>query len=158
MLVLLVAASSTFHLNKVTMSNDRQWLGFWELPKPNKGKEREWHIIARTTTTVPFGYIVDPDNDKKLLPVVPELEALELAKKHLMQYSYREVANWLNKQTNRSISAPGLRKRIQIEHRRKTAASIKRNIAKRLEAILCEIKALEEENIGAYTRKPSANG
>ena len=74
--------------------------GFWELPKPNKGQEREWHTVARVNMrTVPFGYVIDPENDRLLQPVVLELEALELAKQHLRQYSYRDVARWLEKQT-----------------------------------------------------------
>ena len=97
-----------------------------------------------------------PDNDKILQPIVTELEALELAKKHLMQYSYREVALWLTKQTGRYISGEGLKKRVDIERKRKKAATIKRKLAKRLEETLQEIKKLEEERIGAYTAKPSA--
>ena len=27
----------------------KEWLGYWELPKPNKGKEKEWHTIARVS-------------------------------------------------------------------------------------------------------------
>ena len=105
---------------------------------------------------MPFGYKVHPDNDKILEPIVTELEALELAKKHLMQYSYREVALWLTKQTGRYISDTGLKKRVDIERKRKKAATIKRKLAKRLEETLQEIKKLEEECIGAYATKPNA--
>ena len=38
-------------------------LGYWELPKPDRGKEREWHTIARVSRTVPFGYEIDKEND-----------------------------------------------------------------------------------------------
>jgi hypothetical protein len=126
-------------------------LGFWELPKPRKGKEKEWHVIARVTSTIPFGYEVDPDNDKLLIPIVHELEALELAKRHLKQYSYREVAAWLTKHTGRHISHMGLKKRVEIERRRKKAATIKRRLAKRLEETLKEIQRLEEQSIGSYS-------
>ena len=94
-----------------------------------------------------------PDNDKILQPNTTELEALELAKKHLMQYSYKEVALWLTKQTGRYISDAGLKKRVDIERKRKKAATIKRKLAKRLEETLQEIQKLEEECIGAYTIK-----
>lgn len=127
-------------------------LGFWELPKPNKGKEREWHVIARVgSRTVPFGYEIHPDNDKLLIPIVEQLEALELAKRHLKQYSFRDVSRWLSKQTGRYISHMGLKKRVEIERRRKKTATIKRKLAKRLEEALQEIKKLEEQNIGAYS-------
>ena len=102
---------------------------------------------------MPFGYKVHPDNDKILEPIVTELEALELAKKHLMQYSYREVALWLTKQTGRYISDTGLKKRVDIERKRKKEATIKRKLAQRLEETLQEIKKLEEECIGAYTSR-----
>lgn len=126
--------------------------GFWELPKPNKGQEREWHTVARVNMrTVPFGYVIDPENDRLLQPVVPELEALELAKQHLRQYSYRDVARWLEKQTGRSISHMGLKKRVEVDRRRKKTAAIKRRLAKQLEETLAEIEKLEEDSIGAYS-------
>lgn len=127
-------------------------LGFWELPKPNKGAKKEWHPVVRVAArVVPFGYEIDPDNDKLFRPIPHELEALELAKKHLKQYSYREVAAWLTTQTGRSISHSGLQKRVLIERRRKKAASIKRRLAKRLEETLEEIEKLEKGVTGYYT-------
>ena len=125
----------------------KDWLGYWELPKPNKGKEKEWHTIARVSRTVPFGYELDRDNDKLLQPIYIQLEALELAKRHLKQYAYREVAIWLTKKTERYISGEGLRKR-----RRKRSASIKRNLARRLKETLEEIQKLEEKGIGSYSQ------
>jgi hypothetical protein len=125
-------------------------MGYWQLPKPHKGEEKEWHVIVRTAWTVPFGYRVHPDNEKLLEPIPTELEALELAKRHLKQYSYREVAIWLTKQTGRHISHMGLKKRVDIERKRKKAARIKRKLAQRLEETLAEIQKLEEESIGAY--------
>ena len=126
-------------------------LGFWQLPKPKKGKQREWHVIARVTQFVPFGYEVDPDNERLLQPIPHELEALELAKRHLKQYSYREVAAWLTTQTGRSITHAGLKKRIEVERRRKKAAAIKRKLAQRLEETLREIERLEQGRVGAYS-------
>jgi len=72
-----------------------------------------------------------------------------------LQYTYKEVALWLTKQTGRYISGEGLKKRVDIERKRKKAATIKRKLAKRLQETLQEIKNLEEERIGAYTNKPS---
>jgi len=126
-------------------------LGFWELPKPKKGKEREWHVIAKVGNMVPFGYRLHPDNKGLLEPIPDELEALELAKRHLKQYSYRDVANWLTKQTGRYISHAGLKQRVEIERRRKKASTIKRNLAKRLQKALEQIEELEKNRVGAYT-------
>ena len=135
------------------MQFDRSSLGYWQLPKPHKGEEKEWHVIARTAIYVPFGYRIHPDNDKLLEPIPVELEALELAKRHLKQYSFREVANWLTKQTGRSITAMGLKKRVDVERRRKKAAAIKRKLTQRLEETLAEIEKLEKNSIGAYSIK-----
>ena len=128
-------------------------LGYWELPKPDRGKEREWHTIARVSRTVPFGYEIDKENDKLLQPVFIELEALELAKRHLKQYTYKDVAIWLTKQTERYISSEGLRKRIKVEQKRKRSAKIKRELARRLKETLEEIQKLEEEGIGSYSSR-----
>ena len=98
-------------------------LGFWELPKPHKGKEREWHVIARVSPNVPFGYRIHPEDEDLLEPIPEELEALELAKKHLKQYSLR----------------------------RKKTATIKRNLAKRLQKALSKIEELEKNRVGAYS-------
>ena len=71
---LRVVVSSIYHLKKVRTNNldttlDRD-LGFWELPKPAKGAEKEWHPIVRVAArVVPFGYKIDPDNDKLLSPI-----------------------------------------------------------------------------------------
>jgi len=136
----------------LTSFNPNRDLGYWELPKPKKGQERVWHPVVRVTMRqVPYGYIQCEDNPQLLLPVPDELEALELAKKHLKQYSYREVAAWLTTQTGRSITAMGLKKRVDIERRRKKAATIKRQLAKRLEKALAEIERLEKQNTGYYT-------
>ena len=132
---------------------NRDALGYWQLPKPNKGKEKEWHVIARVAKEVPFGYKLHPDNDKLLEPIPHELEALELAKRHVKQYSLREVALWLTKQTGRYISHSGLKKRLDIERRRKRSAAIKRKLAKRLEETLKEIEKLEKGGVGAYSVK-----
>ena len=126
-------------------------LGFWQLPKPPKKHNKQWHPIVRVTQKVPFGYEVDPNNDKLLVPIEHELEALELAKQHLKQYSYRAVAQWLSKETDRYISHGGLKKRIEVEQRRRKAYEIKRKLAKWLEETLSEIEKLETQGVGAYS-------
>jgi len=86
-----------------------------------------------------------------LEPIQDELEALEVAKRHLLQYSYREVAQWLSKQTGRSISHMGLKKRIDIERKRKKTIIIKRRLAQRLAQTLQEIENLETQKVGTYS-------
>ena len=84
------------------------------------------------------------------MPISLELEALDLAKRHLKQYSYRAVAQWLSKETGRYISHMGLKKRIEVEQRRRKASAIKRKLAKWLEETLEEIEKLETQGVGAY--------
>ena len=139
----------SFLLKKERMSEDRESLGYWALPLPDvEGKQ--WKRIPKIARLVPFGYEVDPEDENFLLPVEQELDALELAKKHLRQYSYRQVANWLTQQTGRYISYRGLKKRIDIEKNRRKVASVKRELARRLEKTLKEVSKLEEST-GTYT-------
>ena len=95
-------------------------LGKWKLPQPTDIKEEnEWLPVPRIARTVPFGYEVDPEDEDLLLPIKEELDHLEKAKMYLRQYSLREVAAWLSKNTGRYISHLGLQKRIKHERQRK---------------------------------------
>ena len=125
-------------------------LGYWTLPKPDV-EVKEWKRIPRVARTVPFGYKEDPNDKDFLLPIKEELDALEQAKSHLQQYSYREVANWLSKEAGRYISHMGLKKRIQVERRRKKSVTIKRELTRRLEKAIKEIEKIETERTGSYT-------
>ena len=125
-------------------------LGYWTLPKPEIN-QKAWSRIPRVARTTPFGYKVDEEDDNFLLPIDDELELLEKAKQHLIQYSYREVANWLSKESGRYISHVGLMKRIDIERKRKKATTIKRKLAARLEKTIQEIEKLEQEKTGTHT-------
>jgi hypothetical protein len=135
------------------MSNEE--LGFWMLPKPDMFI-KSWNKIPRVAKTIPFGYEIDEEDDDFLVPIDIQLNALDKAKQHLKQYSYREVANWLTKETGRYISHTGLRKRIEVDKRRKRTITIKRKFAKRLEKAINEIKKLEEDSIDCFTLKDNA--
>ena len=50
------------------MSEDRNGLGYWTLPKPDI-EVKEWSRIPRVARTVPFGYKEDPDDADFLLPI-----------------------------------------------------------------------------------------
>ena len=130
-------------------------LGYWTLPKPDINV-KQWNRIPRVARTVPFGYVVDEEDDDFLIPVDAELDLLEKAKQHLIQYSYREVANWISKEAGRYISHVGLKKRIHLERKRKKAATIKRKLAARLEKTLKEIEKLEQKTTGSYTTEARA--
>ena len=121
------------------------------MPLPPKKHNKQWHTIVRVTKKIPWGYELHPENDRLLVPIEHELEALELAKRHLKQYSYRAVANWLSKETGRYISHMGLKKRIEVEQRRRKVITIKRKFAKWLQETLSEIEKLESQGVGAYS-------
>jgi hypothetical protein len=44
----------------------------------------------------------------------------------------------------------GLKKRIEVEQRRRKASAVKRKLAKWLEETLAEIEKLESQGVGAY--------
>jgi len=103
-------------------------LGRWKLPQPTDIKEdNEWVAIPKISRTIPFGYELDAKDNGILNPIPDQLDKLEIAKRYLKQYSYREVAQWLTRNTNRYISHVGLRKRLENEKRRNNqAASLRR--------------------------------
>lgn len=67
---------------------------------------------TRTTSTIPFGYALDPEDSGGLVPVEKELEALKtiLPMVQNSSISLREGALWLSHKTGRAISHEGLRK------------------------------------------------
>ena len=125
----------------------------WKLPKPQKvDGEWEWVPLVRIGRSVPFGYRQDPDDADILLPIPEQLELFELAKKHLKQYSYREVAAWLSETSGRYLSHVGLYKRVKLEHKRKEAASIQRFYAQRYKEAAEKAEKLEEQRLGKRRR------
>jgi len=127
-------------------------VGKWKLPQPTDLKDEEqneWIQIPRIARTVPFGYKVN-DDDKELLDPIPyELEALELARRHIKQYSLRQVANWLTTKTGRQISHIGLRKRLLHERQRKNKARTLKRWSEYAQKAIEKAKAIEESRIGA---------
>lgn len=126
--------------------------GSWKLPQPLDVKEDgEWVSLPRIARTVPFGYELDEEDDKILRPIASELDALVEAKKHLKQYPYREVANWLSKRTGRYISHVGLMKRVKNERKRKNKTVILRRWAAYVEETLSKAEKIENERLGSKT-------
>ena len=127
-------------------------LGKWKLPQPTDLKDdeqKEWIPIPRIARIVPFGYKINKEDNDLLDPIPYELEALELARKYVNQYSYRQVANWLTKKTGRDISHVGLRKRLMHERQRKNQARTLRKWSEYAEKAIQKAKAIEEGRTGA---------
>ena len=134
-------------------------LGKWKLPQPTDIKEEnEWLPVPRIARTVPFGYEVDPKDEDLLLPIKEELDHLEKAKMYLRQYSLREVAAWLSKNTGRYISHLGLQKRIKHERQRKDKARSLRKWAEYAEKAIKKAEAIETSRVGAKRIGPSEAG
>ena len=129
-------------------------LGKWKLPQPTDLKDeeqKEWIPIPRIARIVPFGYKVNKEDNDLLDPIPYQLEALELARKYVNQYSYRQVANWLTKKTGRDISHVGLRKRLMHERQRKNQARTLRKWSEYAEKAIQKAKTIQEERTGAKT-------
>jgi len=127
-------------------------LGKWKLPQPTDLKDEEqkdWIQIPRIARTIPFGYIINEKDNELLDPVPYELEAIDLARKYVKQYSYREVANWITTKTGREISHVGLRKRLMNERQRKNKARTLKSWTEWAEKAIQKAKAYEEERTGA---------
>ena len=127
-------------------------LGKWKLPQPTDLKDeeqKEWIQIPRIARTVPFGYKINEDDKELLDPIPYELEALELARKYIKQYSLRQVANWLTTKTGRQISHIGLRKRLLHERQRKNKARTLKRWSEYAQKAIEKAKAIEESRIGA---------
>jgi len=122
----------------------------WKLPQPTDIKEdNEWIAIPRISRTIPFGYELDKDDPDILQPVENELDMLEDAKRYLKQYSYREVANWLSRNTGRSISHVGLKKRLDNERRRKNKVGSLRRWADYAKKAIAKAEEIENKRLGA---------
>ena len=105
----------------------------WFIPKPEKKSDGEiqWFPIVRVGRHIPFGYKQSEEDPDLLLPIPEELEAFEKAKLFLQEYSLRQVAAWLSKETGRYISHVGLQKRVAIEKSRRQQAENYRTYARR---------------------------
>ena len=131
--------------------------GYFKMPDPvGLQEDSEWLEIPRISRTIPFGYEVHEEDEDILVPIVDELEALELAKEYLTEYSYRDVARWLSDRTGRQISHIGLRKRIQKEKQRKSKAATYKAWAKKYETAIKKFEELEEKRTGAKEKRKEA--
>ena len=131
-------------------------IGRWKLPQPTDLKEeREWVAIPRIARTIPFCYTVDENDPDLLQPVKLELDLLEKARDYIKQYSYREVANWLTKNSGRDISHVGLMKRLKNERQRKNKATSLRKWAEYAEKAINKAKEIEESRTGATSEARS---
>lgn len=125
-------------------------LGRWKLPQPTDIKEdNEWVSIPKISRTIPFGYEVATEDNGILNPIPDQLDKLEIAKRYLKQYSYREVSQWLTRNTGRYISHVGLRKRLENEKRRNNQAASLRRWADYAKEAIAKAEKIESQRVGS---------
>ena len=125
-------------------------LGKWKLPQPTDVKEdNEWVAIPKISRTIPFGYELDKEDSGILNPIPDQLDKLEIAKRYLKQYSYREVSQWLTRNTDRYISHVGLRKRLENEKRRNNQAASLRRWADYAKEAIAKAEKIESQRVGS---------
>lgn len=106
---------------------------------------KAWVPLPRLGRTVPYGYKVSDNDPEVLEPIIFELEALERAKEYrAKKHSYHKIAVWLSQVTGRSITAEGLRKRLEIDSQRRRKAQTLANWARKYKEALEAAKALDE--------------
>jgi hypothetical protein len=66
-------------------------------------------ITKLSTAFAPYGYEDDPDREGWYRPVQKELEALYWARQFKQRSTYRQLAEWLTKETGRSITRDSFR-------------------------------------------------
>lgn len=119
----------------------------WKLPKI--GADGKWHRVIRLGRHIPWGYMQDEDELDMLIPVPEQLDMLEDGKEWMRRgYSRRQVAAWLSDETGRYISHVGLKKRLELEDRRKRSLRSLRVYKKKLKETIALIEKLENDRIG----------
>lgn len=70
--------------------------------------------VVKATSTLPWGYYVDPDDEDVWLPDEKCIQALVKLKKYLPDTPFREAAAWITNETGERISYQGLQKLIEV--------------------------------------------
>lgn len=128
------------------MSNKPELL---RIPTPDETEDGYiFYPIVRVSRVVPFGYMQDPEDPDMLLPVEKELLLFEEAKKHLKQYSLRDVAAWLSAKSGRYISHVGLRTRVMQEQKQAKELIDAKAMAKRFYQAYKKAKRIQASRLG----------
>ena len=70
--------------------------------------------ITRASSTIPFGYEMDEDTDSFLKPIEEELKVLKEVSEAVFhgEISLGIEVDWLEAETGRKMSRPGLKKHV----------------------------------------------
>lgn len=106
-----------------------------------------WGIAPRLSSRIPFGYALDPDDPKQLIPVVFELEALDKARKYLKEgHSLRKVSQWLSDKTGRKITHEGLKQRVECDKTNGNRIKVIRRWSEDLAEAVKEVREFDLKN------------
>ena len=77
--------------------------------------------ITRTSSTIPFGYELDEESDSFLRPIEEELQVLKEVTEAVFhgEISLGIGVDWLEAETGRKMSRPGLKKVVDKIYGRK---------------------------------------
>jgi hypothetical protein len=131
----------------------------WRLPKPTiLNKKKVWFPVVRIGYSVPFGYYEDPEDKDILIPIPEELELYELAKKHLKNYTYKDVAAWLTTRSGRKIGPSALHERINRERKNKRDLTNANYYAEKYKEACNKARKIEERNKRTTYTEVEASG
>lgn len=131
----------------------------WRLPKPTiLNKKKVWFPVVRIGYSVPFGYYEDPEDKDILIPIPEELELYELAKKHLKNYTYKDVAAWLTTRSGRKIGPSALHERIARERKNKRDLTNANYYAEKYKEACDKARKIEERIKRTTYTEVEANG
>lgn len=131
----------------------------WRLPKPTiLNKKKVWFPVVRIGYSVPFGYYEDPEDKDILIPIPEELELYELAKKHLKNYTYKDVAAWLTTRSGRKIGPSALHERINRERKNKRDLTNANYYAEKYKEACDKARKIEERIKRTTYTEVEANG
>ena len=77
--------------------------------------------ITRTSSTIPFGYELDEETDSFLRPIEEELKVLKEVTEEVFhgESSRGSGVDWLEAETGRKMSRPGLKKHVDKTYGRR---------------------------------------
>ncbi len=70
--------------------------------------------LKRKTSTMPFRYVLDTEDERLCSPIPEELQALDQALTYAKSCGWRKASQWLLAKTDRYISDEGLKKRSKL--------------------------------------------
>jgi hypothetical protein len=131
----------------------KEGIGRWRpLQTVHLKRSGKWARIPKLSSTVPWGYDVDPEHPDVLVPNEHCLDILEEGRKHLKNYTYKQVANWVTTRSGRHCPPSVLQSRVESAKRRNNYIAVLQRWARQAEEALETARRIEETSIDAKKR------